>query len=398
MSIEQVAVIGCGLMGHGIAQVAAMAGQTVALIDKSEDALAFAKQKIGDSLTRLADKGRIKETPEAVLGRIRTTSSLADGLRDAQFVIEAVFEEINLKRNLIAEVEALAPKDTILATNTSGLSIRAISGKVRNKAKVIGMHWMNPPQLMKLVELIRSDKTDEATLQTTLELCTRYGKETITAQRDVWCFLSGRAKMGVSMENSIMHLANVADHRTLDAVTRYRIGLPMGEFELLDFTGSVDIRPRSLESLGEILKDYPDFEPWPEFRTAYSHLARSVWADMSARGLSGVKSGQGYYPYPGNKYLKPDIPKELADAIDPVQLIAPGLNCAAWCVTNGVGSVEDINKANRLAFGWPKGIFDYIPDYGIARIIEVLNAKEAAAPDWLRGFYRVDPLLANWPS
>ena len=398
MSIEKVAVIGSGLMGHGIAQVAAMSGQTVVLIDKSEDALAFARQKMGDSLKRLAEKGRIKDTPEAVLGRIRTTSSLADGVRDAQYVVEAVFEDINLKRNLLAEVEALAPKGTILGTNTSGLSIQAISGKVKNKEKVIGMHWMNPPQLMKLVEIIKSNKTDDATLQTTLDLCTRYGKETVISQRDVWFFLAARARVGFSIENCAMQLAGVADHRTLDAVTRYKIGLPMGEFELLDFTGAVDIRPKGLASVEEILKEHPDFEPWPEFRNAYTYLAKEVWADMAAKGLSGVKSGHGFYEYPGKKYLKPDIPKELADKVDAVQLMAPALNAAAWCVTNGVGSVDDVNKSMRLAFGWPKGIFDYIPDYGIGKIIEVLNAKEKAAPKWLHGFYRVDPLLANWKS
>ena len=398
MSIEKVAVIGSGLMGHGIAQVAAMSGQTVVLIDKSEDALAFARQKMGDSLKRLAEKGKIKDTPEAVLGRIRTTSSLADGVRDAQYVVEAVFEDINLKRNLLAEVEAHAPKDTILGTNTSGLSIQAISGKVKNKEKVIGMHWMNPPQLMKLVEIIKSNKTDDATLQTTLDLCTRYGKETVISQRDVWFFLAARARVGFSIENCAMQLAGVADHRTLDAVTRYKIGLPMGEFELLDFTGAVDIRPKGLASVEEILKEHPDYEPWPEFRNAYTYLAKEVWADMAAKGLSGVKTGHGFYEYPGKKYVKPDIPRELADKVDPVQLMAPALNAAAWCVTNGVGSVEDVNKSMRLAFGWPKGIFDYIPDYGIAKIIEVLNAKEKAAPKWLHGFYRVDPLLANWKS
>ena len=398
MAIEKVAVIGSGLMGHGIAQVAAMAGQTVWLIDKSEDALAFARQKTGDSLKRLHEKGKIKDTPEAVLGRIKTTSSLAEGVRDAQYVVEAVFEDINLKRNLLAEVESLAPKGTILGTNTSGLSIRAIAGKVKAKEKVIGMHWMNPPQLMKLVEIIKSDKTDDATLQTTLDLCTQYGKETVIAQRDVWFFLAARARVGFSIENCAMQLAKVADHKTLDAVTRYKIGLPMGEFELLDFTGAVDIRPKGLASIEEILKDYPDFEPWPEFRNAYSYLAKEVWADMSAKGLSGVKSGQGFYEYPGKKYLKPDIPKDLADKLDPVQLMAPALNAAAWCVTHGVGSIDDVNKSMRLAFGWPKGIFDFIPDYGIKNIIDVLNAKAKVAPKWLDGFYRVDPLLANWKS
>jgi len=396
--IENIAVIGSGLMGHGIAQIAAMAGQKVWLIDKSLRALSLARQKMRDSLIRLHDKGRLEETPDVILARITDSTSLAVGVRNAQFVVEAVFEDIQLKRGLLAEVEAAAPAGAILATNTSGLSIRAIAGSVKAKDRVIGMHWMNPPQLMKLVEVIKSDHTSDETLKATLDLCTMYGKETVIANRDVWFFLAARARAGFSIENCALQLAGAADHRTLDAVARYKLGLPMGEFELLDFTGAVDIRPKGWASVEDIVKEYPDFEPWSEFRHAYGHLAQQVWLPMSAQRLSGVKSGRGFYEYPDSRYVKPDIPQELADGMDPVQIMAPAINAAAWCVTNGVGSVNDVNQSMRLAFGWPKGIFDYIADYGVANIIDVLNAKAEAAPPWLEGFYRLDPLLATWPG
>ncbi len=397
-SVEKLAVIGSGLMGHGIAQVAAMSGQEVALIDTSEDALGRAKLKMTDSLTRLAEKGRIKETPDSVLKRIRMTTSLANGVGDAQFIIEAVFEDINLKRKLLADTEASSPANAILATNTSGLSIVAIAQDVKRKEKVIGMHWMNPPQLMKLVEIIKSDKTDNETLQTTLDLCTRYGKDTVIASRDVWFFLAARARAGWSIENCAMQVREDASAQELDAVARYKLGLPMGEFEFLDFTGAVDIRPKGLASVEQILETNPNFEPWPEFYRAYSHLAKEVWAPMAARGLSGVKTGQGFYTYPGGKYVKPEIPRELADKVDTVQLLAPAINVAAWCVTNGVGSVADVDKSMKLAFNWPKGIFEFVPEFGIGKIIDVLKAKQKSAPAWLNGFYNVDPLLANWKS
>lgn len=398
MAIEKLAVIGSGLMGHGIAQVAATTGQEVSLIDVSEDALARAMQKVKDSLTKLAEKGRIKESPDSVLKRIRTTTNLSSGVSAADCVIEAVFEDINLKRKVLADVEAHSPAKAILATNTSGLSISAIAEGTKRQEKVIGMHWMNPPQLMKLVEVINGRHTDDETLQATLELCRRYGKETVIARRDVWFFLAARARAGWSIENFAMYVRKDADSRELDAVARYKLGFPMGEFEFFDFTGAADIRPKGLASAEQIIKTNPEFEPWPAFLNAYSYLAKEIWASMAARGLSGVKTGQGFYSYPGKKYVKPDIPRELADKVDPIQLLAPAINAAAWCVTNGVGSIEDVDKSMKLAFNWPKGIFDYIPEYGIDKIVSVLREKEKNAPDWLHGFYKVDPLLANWKA
>ena len=119
---------------------------------------------------------------------------------------------------------------------------------------------------------------------------------------------------------------------------------------------------------------------------------------MSEKKLSGVKTGKGFYEYPEGKYVKPSLRQELAEKIEPIQLISPAINVAAWCVSNGVGSIEDVNKAFRLAFGWPKGIFEYVEDFGIDNIVANLAAKHKQAPGWLQGFYEVDPLLAKWKS
>jgi enoyl-CoA hydratase/3-hydroxyacyl-CoA dehydrogenase len=189
-----------------------------------------------------------------------------------------------------------------------------------------------------------------------------------------------------------------ADFKELDAVARYKVGLPMGEFELMDFTGSVDIRPRGLKSTEEILKTYPEFEPWPALLAVFRQQSKELWTPMSEKGLSGLKRGKGFYEYPGGRYVKPEIPQELSGKIDPAQLLAPGFNSAAWCVTNGVGSIDDVNKSFRLAFGWPKGIFEYLDDYDVNDVVSILKAKEEKAPDWIRDFYKVDPLLLNWKS
>jgi enoyl-CoA hydratase/3-hydroxyacyl-CoA dehydrogenase len=398
MSIDKVAVIGSGLMGHGIAQVAAMSRQEVSLIDVSHEVLQKAMKKIEFSLKKLSEKGKIQENPDQVQERIKTTTNIGSGVRDADCVIEAVFEDINLKRELWREVDAHAPQHAIMATNTSGLSITFIADATKRKEKVIGMHWMNPPQIMKLVEVIKSEYTDEETLQSTLDLCKRYDKETVISQRDVWFFLAARARTGYSTECNFMYLRKEADFKELDAVARYQLGLPMGEFELTDFTGAVDIRPKGLKSTEEIMQTYPDFEPWPALVSVYRHLSTELWGPMSEKGLSGLKTGKGFYEYPGGKYLKPEIPQELSEKVDPAHLLAPGLNSAAWCVTNGVGSIDDINKSFRLAFGWPKGIFEYLDDYDIDNVVSILEAKQEKAPDWHRDFYKVDPLLVNWGS
>jgi enoyl-CoA hydratase/3-hydroxyacyl-CoA dehydrogenase len=383
-------------MGHGIAQVAAMSGQEVAMIDVNDQVLEKAMMKIQDSLKRLWEKGKIKETPEQVKGRIKTYTEISKGVKDADCIIEAVFEDIDLKKRVWSEVDANAPDHSIMATNTSGLSITAIADATKRRHKVIGMHWMNPPQLMKLIEIIKSKYTDDQTLQTTIDLCKRYDKDIVIAQRDVWFFLAARARTGWSIECQLMYMNKEADFREIDAVARYKFGLPMGEFELTDFTGAVDIRPKGARSTEEILKTYPDFEPWPALLTVYKRLSSELWEPMSQKGLSGLKTGKGFYEYPGGKYVKPEIPKELAEKVDPVQILATGLNSAAWCVTNGVGTVEDINKSFRLAYNWPKGIFEYLQDYSIEDCIRTLREKEKKAPEWLRDFYKVDPLLLNW--
>ena len=385
-------------MGHGIAQVVAMSEQEVSLIDISDELLAKAMHKVKDNLAKLSAKGKMTESPDDVLKRIRTTTNLQSGVSNADYVIEAVPEDIQLKREISGEVDSYAPKHAILATNTSGLSITAIAEATNRKDKVIGMHWMNPPQVMKLVEVITSKYTDEDVLQSTLGLCQKYGKETVIAQKDVWFFLAARARAGWTVECNLMYVRGEATATEIDAAARYTFGLPMGEFELMDFTGAVDIRPSGLKSTQKILKTFPEFEPWPVLLAVYEYLSKELWQPMSERKLSGVKTGKGFYEYPEGKYSKPSIPQELAEKIEPIELIAPAVNVAAWCVSNRVGNIEDVNKAFRLAFGWPKGIFEYVEEFGINDIAATLAAKEEKAPGWLRDFYVADHLLAGWHS
>jgi len=251
---------------------------------------------------------------------------------------------------------------------------------------------------MNLIEIIMSRYTSEETLQSTLDLCQIYGKETVVAKRDVWFFLAARAHSGWIFEANLMHFIKQTDIREIDAVARYKLGLPMGPFELMDFTGIVDIRPKGLKSGEEISKTYPDYEPWPLFLALNRYMVKELWNPMTEKGLFGVKTGKGFYDYPVGKYVKPEIPQELAEKIDPIQLLAPAINMAAWCVTNGVGTIDDVDKSLRLGFNWPRGFFEYVEELGINNIINVLKAKREKAPGWLKDFYKVDPLLTKWAS
>jgi 3-hydroxyacyl-CoA dehydrogenase len=246
---------------------------------------------------------------------------------------------------------------------------------------------------MKLVEIIRSKYTAEHTFNRALEICGRYGKEAVLAKKDVWYFLASRSRSGISFEANLMYLQEKAGVTEIDACLRYRLGLPMGEFELMDLTGAVDIRSKGMRSAEAILKLYPEFEPWPALMSVHRYIVDKLWAPMSKKGLSGVKTGKGFYTYDG---AKPRVPEELCGDMHPLEILAPGLNCAAWCVTNGVGSVDDINKIFRFAFNWPKGIFEYINDYGINEVVKILKRKQKEAPDKVKDFYAADPFLLNW--
>ncbi len=398
MSVDKVAVIGSGIMGSGIAQVAAVSGQEVTIIDTSEEMLVRASERMESSLNILFQKGRVKESPAGVLKRVHRTTNLAEGVADADFVIEAVYEDLNLKSRLLKEAAEHAPEHAILASNTSGLSITLLAGATNRPDRVIGMHWMNPPQIMKLVELVRGKQTSQATLETAVKLCQRYQKEPVISQKDVWFFLSVRAQTGWFIEACLMYLAKEADFREIDAMARYKVGLPMGPFELMDFSSAMEIRPNSMKSIGDVLRVQPDFEPWPAYMASLKYVVDNLWGPMNQQGMIGIKSGQGFYTYPGGKYAKPLLPQELAMKVEPVHVLAPAINNAAWCVTNGVGTITDVNKAFTLAYGWPKGIFQFVDECGVKNIIDVLRSKQSRRPAAVKEFYNVDPPLLDWKA
>ena len=393
--INKVAVIGTGLMGHGVAQVAATAGQEVKLVDISEAFLNRAVLNIRWSLEKFFEKALITESPEAILKRITSTTDLSKAVKDADLVIEAVPEDIDLKVKVLAEIDTAAPSHTLLTSNTSSLPITVLAQATKRPERLAGMHWMNPPVLMKLVELVKGAGTSEETLQTLIDLCQQcYKKEVVLARKDVWCFLTGRAHMGWSLGTAYLYHTGEASAEEIDAVARYKMGLPMGPFELADFTGANEIRMYGLRSIKKDLEKYNSFEPWEAFFKAFEYITEVVSKPMVEKGLLGIKAGRGFYTYsePG-RYKKVEISRELVDKVNPAKALAIAANTSAWCITHGIGSREDVEKSFKLSYGWPKAIFEFVKEYGPENIIKELWHGLETAPEPMKSICDPDPLL-----
>jgi enoyl-CoA hydratase/3-hydroxyacyl-CoA dehydrogenase len=256
---------------------------------------------------------------------------------------------------------------------------------------------MNPPVVMRLIEIVKGAKTSEETVQTITDLCQNvYGKQVVVVEKDVWGFLSGRSHMGWNLGTAHLYHAGGATAEEIDAMARYKMGLPMGPFELADFTGLNELRVGGLGSIRKILGESPEFEPWEGYLKAFEYITEVISKPMVEKGLTGVRTGKGFYSYPEpGKYRKVEVSKILADRVNPVKALAVAANTSAWCVTNGIGSMEDVEKCFRLAYSWPKGIFEFVKQYGPKNVVRELRRGVETAPEPMKLIYNPDPLLLN---
>lgn len=283
MSIERMAVVGGGTMGNGIAHVAAQHGRSVRLLDVSQDVLDAALATISKNLDRQIKKGALDEATKAeILGRIETGTDLAAGVTDVQLVVEAVPEKMELKRTIFTTLDASAPADAILASNTSSISITEIAAVTSRPEKVIGMHFMNPVPMMQLVEVIRGLATSDETTAATIELSKELGKTPVEVN-DFPGFVSNRVLLPMINEAIMALMEGVAEPEAIDTVMKLGMNHPMGPLALADLIG-LDTCLNILEVLHRELGD-DRYRPSPLLRK------------YVAAGWLGRKSGRGFYTY-----------------------------------------------------------------------------------------------------
>ena len=435
--IERVGIVGAGTMGAGIAQLACLGRFETYLHDPVADALQVGATRLRQALIKGADRDRWTQAEaEAASARLREVSGL-EGLAACELVIEAAPEDLGLKRELFGRLAGVCGPEAILATNTSSLSVGAIAAGLERPERACGMHFFNPPALMRLVEVVAGDRTSEGTVATAIEVARAMGREPIRAA-DAIGFVANRTARPFTLEALRLRGEEVATHDQIDRIVRIGGGFRMGPFELMDLVG-VDVNLEVAKSFWEQGSHEPRWQPHP--------LQERLVAD----GRLGRKSGRGWYDYEQRPHRPDDPPPAQRDpawaqdaeiessihfsalpSLEAATLVelartpattpadadaaeahframgkhvewvgdAPGLvlgriicqivNEAHFAVGEGVATAEDVDVAMRLGFNWPRGPFEWADAIGPARVVSVLDALGSAL-DAER--YRVAPLL-----
>ena len=282
MAITKITVLGAGTMGHGIAHAAIAGGYTTRMYDVSDAAVAKGRGAIEDIVKKGVELGKLSAgDAAAVLARLSVTTNLAEALQDADLVIEAAPEQIDLKLALFAQIERLAPAGALIGSNTSALSISELAGSLENPARAAGMHFFNPVHKMKLIEIVQALKSAPATLEAIEDVSRRMGKETVLV-RESPGFITTRVNASIGNEAFYMLMEGVASARDIDKALKLGLNHPMGPFELVDLVG-LDTRLSILEYLHRSLGE--KYRPCP------------LLAEYVKAGRLGRKVGRGVYDY-----------------------------------------------------------------------------------------------------
>jgi 3-hydroxybutyryl-CoA dehydrogenase len=392
LTVERIGVIGAGTMGAGIAQVAALGGYETRLHDPVPAALETGTERLRAALAKGAAKGLWSEQEaELASDRVGAATSLGD-LCECELVVEAAPEDLALKQELFKSLAGACGTDAILATNTSSLPVTAIASGVPHPERIVGMHFFNPPALMRLVEVVATADSSEEALDVTAGVGERMGRTPIRA-KDSPGFIANRLARPFSLESLRMLSDGVADAATIDRVCRLGGGFRMGPFELLDLIG-LDVNLSVARSFYAQGGEPERWRPSP------------IQERLVGEGRLGRKSGRGFYSYGEGPHREPDPelgieaptldPGELA-GIDPSaplilpRLIAQIANEAAFALEEEVGSPADMDTAMRLGFNWPRGPLELTELIGRERAATLLEELRAAHGD----AYAPAPLLSG---
>ena len=373
-SLINIAIIGSGTMGSGIAQVAATSGCDVKIYDTNQDALAKSKANLEIILSKLVEKTKIDEAE-----KFRITSNISyvhtmGELSHSDLVIEAIVENIEIKTKLFSELETYVSPETILASNTSSLSIASIAASCKKPERVIGIHFFNPAPLMQLVEVVPAIQTSEEVLSFTTKTITDW-KKNVAVAKDTPGFIVNRVARPFYSEALRIYEEGVADFATIDFAMKTMGGFKMGPFELMDFIGN-DVNYTVTETV------FTAFYFDPRFKPSFTQK-RLVEA-----GFLGRKSGKGFYNY-NQELPKPTDDIVLAKSIFE-RVIVMLINEAADTLFLNIASAKDIDNAMTKGVNYPKGLLAWADELGINWCVEKLDDLYN---EYHEDRYRCSPLL-----
>ena len=348
-------------MGHGIAELFAVSGYQVNLMDKFPNMLEKAKVRIKASLDKLVERGKLTGAEAAAAAaRLAYFGDMKQAVSDADLVIEAVPESMELKKSVFKEVDQFAPREAILASNTSNIKISEIASATSRPGQVIGMHFFNPPMVMKLVEVIPGEKTDPAVVESIAEISSRIGRTAVKVLKDSPGFIVNRINAADTLFFCLLLDQGLATAPEVDTYARGQ-GLPMGPYELMDFVG-VDVAADSLAYFSQALS--------PEYGKG------TTFAKMAKEGLLGKKTGKGFYDWSTGRAQIPKVP--ATDKISIMDIFALEINESVKLIEEGVAAPEDIEKAVTLGMNRPFGPISVAKDLSNSEVrakLEELAAR-----------------------
>jgi 3-hydroxybutyryl-CoA dehydrogenase len=357
----KIGIIGSGAMGSGIAQVAAQAGHDVVVFDQQQSALDRAKNALKSTLAKLVEKGKISEQDSAsIFGRVAFRETIGS-LSSCGLVIEAIVENLDVKKTVFQSLETLVTADCILATNTSSLSVTAIAAACSKPERFIGIHFFNPAPLMPLVEIIPALQTNAELTSTCANLMRAWGKVPVVC-KDTPGFIVNRVARPYYSEALRIYDEGIADMSTIDSAMRNQ-GFRMGPFELMDMIGH-DVNYTVTESVFAAMYFDPRFRP----SITQKKLVEANWL--------GRKTGRGFYNYAeGTEQPIPSSDEALSTTISN-RILAMLINEAYDAKYLGVASAEDIDLAMTKGVNYPKGLISWGKEIGLDVIVERLNSLQ----------------------